>query len=169
MFAPDGVLATRGLVPERYRIRSTGIPAGYRVKSVTAGGRDVTVDGFDLAAGPIGDMVITLTQQANEVKGVVRNAQDRPDGDAAVLAFPTDRRLWTSTGQNPVYIANVHVSQKGNYSIKGLPAGEYFVVATFSGTSLTTDAETLERLAPFAERIRLVEGQAMTLNLRSRN
>jgi hypothetical protein len=33
---------------------------------------------------------------------------------------------------------------------------------------LTTDAGTLERLAPLAERIRLAEGQAITLNLRTR-
>lgn len=169
MFVPDGVLATRGLLPERYRITASGVPTGYRVKSVTAGGRDVTLEGFDLGDGPIADMVITLTKQLTEVKGVVRDAQDRPDGEAAVLAFPIDRRLWTDTGQNPIYISNVHVSQKGNYSVKGLPAGVYFIVATFSGTWLTTDAETLERLAPFAERIRLAEGQAMTLNLRTRN
>jgi hypothetical protein len=34
---------------------------------------------------------------------------------------------------------------------------------------LTTDAETLERLAPFAERLRLADGQTVTLNLRTRN
>jgi len=165
--APDGVLATRGLWPERYRIRASGIPTGYRVKSVTAGGRDVTVEGFNLADGPIGDMVITLTKQLTEVKGVVRDAQDRPDGEAAVLAFPTDRRLWTETGQIPIFIQDVHVSQKGNYSVKSLPAGEYFIVATFSDTFLTTDAETLERFAAGAERIRLTDGQVVTINLRT--
>jgi len=167
--AVDGYLITRGLFPERYRIRSTGIPAGYRIKSVSAGGRDVTQEGFDLGDGPIDDMIITLTKHLTEVKGVVRDAQDRPDGEAAVLAFPTNRRLWTETGQAPVFIDNVHVSQKGNYSVKGLPAGEYFVVGAISDPLLTTDAETLERLAPFAVRIRLADGQAMTLNLRTRN
>ena len=114
-------------------------------------------------------MIITLTKRLTEVTGVVRDAQDRPDGEAAVLAFPTNRRLWTETGQAPAFIERVHVSQKGNYSVKGLPAGEYFVVATISDPFLMTDAETLGRLAPLAERIRLAEGQAMTLNLRTRN
>ncbi len=167
--AVDGFLITRGLFPERYRIRSTGIPGGYRIKSVTAGGRDITQEGFDLGDGQIGDMIITLTKHLTEVKGVVRDAQDRPDGEAAVLAFPTNRRLWTETGQVPMFIDRVPVSQKGNYSLKGLLPGEYFVVATTSMPFLTTDAETLGRLAPFAERIRLAEGQAMTLNLRTRN
>ena len=167
--APGGRLVTQGLWPERYRIRPTGIPSGYRVKSVTVGGRDVTVEGFDLVDGPIDGMIITLTKRLTEVTGVVRDAQDRPDGEAAVVAFPTDRRLWTETGQVPVFIENVHVSQKGNYSVKGLPAGEYFVVATRSDPFLTTDAETLGRLAPLAERIRLADGQALTLNLRTRN
>jgi hypothetical protein len=36
-------------------------------------------------------------------------------------------------------------------------------------TTSTLDAETLERLAPAAERIRLAEGQALTLNLRTTN
>ena len=167
--AVDGFLVAPGLFPERYRIRFTGIPAGYRIKSVTAGGRDVTQEGVDLRDGPIDDMIITLTKQLTEVKGVVRDAQDRPDGEAAVLAFPTNRRLWTETGQAPAFIGNAHVSQKGNYSVKGLPPGEYFVVATISDPFLTTDAETLGRLAPLAERIRLAEGQTMALNLRSRN
>lgn len=103
------------------------------------------------------------------MKGVVRDAQDRPDGEAAVLAFPINRRLWTETGQVPTFIDRVPVSQKGNYSLKGLLPGEYFVVATTSMPFLTTDAETLGRPAPLAERIRLTEGQAMTLNLRTRN
>jgi hypothetical protein len=169
MLAIDGYLITRGLVPDRYRIRSTGVPAGYRVRSVTTGGRDVTQEGFDLRDGPIGDMVITLTKQLTEVKGVVRDAQDRPDGEAAVLAFPTNRKLWTDTGQLAGFIASAQVSQKGNFSLKGLPSGEYFVVATFSDPFLTTDGETLQQLAPFAERIRLADGGAVTLDLRTVN
>ena len=111
-------------------------------------------------------IIITLTKQLTEVKGVVRDAQDRPDGEGAVLVFPTNRRLGTETGQAPAFIGNAHVSQKGNYSVKGLPRGEYFVVATISDLLLATDAETLGRLAPLAERIRLAEGQTMALNLR---
>ena len=167
IYAEDGYLITHGLVPERYRIRFTGVPTGYRIKSVTVGGRDVTEEGFDLADGPIDDMIITLTRRLTEVKGVVRDAQDRPDGEAAVLAFPTDRRLWTETGQAPAFIGNAHVSQKGNYSVKGLPAGEYFVVATLSDSLLTTDAETLARLVPQATRVRLADAEAVTLNLRT--
>jgi hypothetical protein len=167
LLAVDGFLITRGLIPDRYRISSTGVPAGYRVKSVTAGGRDVTLEGFDLRNGPIDDMVITLTEQLTEVKGSVRDAQDRPDGEAAVLAFPTDPRFWTDTGQLPGFIATAPVSQKGNFSVKGLPSGEYFIVATFSDPFLTTDDATLKRLAPFAERIRIADGQAVTLDLRT--
>jgi len=169
LLAEDGFLITRGLFPERYRIRITGIPRDYRIKSVTVGGRDVTQEGFDLADRPISDMIITLTKHVTELKGVVRDAQDRPDGEASVLAFPINRQLWTETGQAPAFIDRVPVSQTGNYSLKGLLPGEYFVVATTSMPFLTTDAETLGRLAPLAERIRLTEGQAMTLNLRTRN
>lgn len=166
--ALDGYLITP-LVPGRYRIRTTGVPSGYRIKSVTIGGRDVTEEGFELRGDKIDNMIVTLTKQLTEVKGVVRDAQDRPDGEAAVLAFPTNQRLWTDRGQIPAFIGNAHVSQKGNYSVKGLPAGEYFVVATFSDPMLTTDAETLERLAPFAERVRLADGQTVTLNLQTKN
>jgi hypothetical protein len=168
MRALDGYLITP-LLPGRYRIRTTGVPSGYRIKSVTVGGRDVTEEGFDIRDTPLDDMIVTLTKQITELKGVVRDLQDRPDGEAAVLAFPTNRRLWTNTAQNPAFIGNAHVSQKGNYSVKGLPAGEYFVVATFSDPMLTTDAETLERLAPFAERVRLADGQTVTLNLQTKN
>jgi hypothetical protein len=168
MRALDGYLITP-LLPGRYRIRTTGVPSGYRIKSVTIGGRDVTDEGFEFSDTPIADMIVTLTKQFTELKGVVRDAQDRPDSEAAVLAFPTNRQLWTETGSLPSFIANAHVSQKGNYSLKGLPAGEYFVVATFSDPMLTTDAETLERLAPFAERVRLADGQTLTLNLQTKN
>ncbi len=122
--APGGRIVTRALFPDRYRIGFSGVPTGYRVKSVIAGGRDVTVEGFDLRDGPIGDMVITLTKQLSQVTGVVRDSQDRPHGEAAVIAFPTNRQLWIDTGDAPAFIDNVHVSQRGNYSIKGLPPGE---------------------------------------------
>ena len=169
MLAVDGYLITRGLLPDRYRIRSTGVPAGYTVKSVTAGGRDVTQEGFDLRDGPVEDLVITLTKQLTEVSGVVRDAQDRPDGEAAVLAFPTNRRLWTDTGQLATFIATAQVSQKGAFSLKGLPPGEYFIVATFSDPFLTTDVETLQRLAPVAERIVVTDGVAVARDLRTVN
>jgi len=156
------------LLPGRYRIRTSGVPSGYCIKSVTVGGRDVTEEGFDIHDTPIDNMIVTLTKQVNEVKGVVRDAQDRPDGEAAVLAFPTNRRLWTNTGQIPAFIGNAHVSQKGNYSLKGLPAGEYFVVATYSDPMLTTDAETFEQLAPLAQRVALDAGQTLTVNLRTK-
>lgn len=166
--ALDGYLITP-LVPGRYRIRTTGVPSGYRIKSVIVDGRDATEEGFDMRGDPLDHMIVTLTRQFIEVKGVVRDAQGRPDGEAAVLAFPADQRLWTKTGQIPAFIGNAHVSQKGNYSLKGLPAAEYFLVATYSGPQLTTDAETLERLAPLAERVRLEDGQTVTIDLRTKN
>jgi hypothetical protein len=167
----QGQLVTRGLFPERYRIRHTGIPSGYRVKSVTLAGRDVTEEGFDLSAGPIDDMVIALTKRITAVTGVVRDAQNLPDGEASVLAFPTNPRLWTGTGQAPSFIDVVPVSQKGNYALNGLPPGEYFVIATASSglpvSRSMYDADTLGRLAAAAARIRLTEGQAVTLDLRT--
>jgi hypothetical protein len=98
-------------------------------------------------------MIITLTNQLTEVKacacGIV------PDGEAAVLV-PDRSAAVDQHGSGPCSSAT-DTYPRGNYSVRGLPAGGY-CRATFSDPLLMTDAES--RTAGAArQRVWLADGR----------
>jgi hypothetical protein len=161
-----GEFMTR-LLPDRYVVRWTGIPAGHRVKSVTISGRDVTDTPLDLSEGAI-DIVVTLTDRLTEINGVVRDGRGQVDGEATVLVFTADERLWTSAGPIPRRVQLTKTSQRGNFSVIGLPPGEYFIAAVLSSelSDSEYDSDQLRRLAPIAARVILRDGDRLAQDLR---
>jgi hypothetical protein len=155
------------LLPDRYVVRGAGIPAGHRIKSVTLSGRDVTDTPLDLSEGPI-DIVVTLTDRLTEINGVVRDGQGQVDGEATVLVFPADGRLWTGAGPIPRRVQLTKTSQRGNFSVIGLPPGEYFIAAVLSSelSDSEYDSDQLRRLAPIAARVILRDGDRLAQDLR---
>jgi hypothetical protein len=49
-----------------------------------------------------------------------------------VVAFPTDRRLWTGFGFTPTWIRSSSAASDGSFVIRNMRAGEYHVVAVDS-------------------------------------
>ena len=154
-----------GLQGGRYLVRLPPYRT-WRVKSVTAGGTDVTDTGFDGALGQDYDeVVITVTRVSAELTGVVRDQNGRP-APGAVIVFPADPKGWVDYGLTPDRLLSTRSGSDGTYSFTSLPDGDYLVVALpFAQLDAWRDPGLLAAAAPHATRISLAAGAPKTLDV----
>jgi protocatechuate 3,4-dioxygenase beta subunit len=126
----DGTFAIPGVGPGRYRlfatVPTTQGPAVWTLKSATVHGVDSQDTPFDIARDDVTDAVITFTDHPAELTGVLSDASGRAAIEYFILVVSTDRSTWSSQSRR---IRAVRPSNNGNFSISGLPAGEYYVLA----------------------------------------
>jgi hypothetical protein len=121
----DGRFALDGVSAGSHLIRAAGNMRGWILKSVTIGGRDVTDTPVALRSGEtLGNVVVVFTDRLNEVKGTVTDESGAAVPDFTVLAFPTDSTLWRPQARQ---IMTARPDQTGQYRIRGLPPGEYYL------------------------------------------
>ncbi len=122
----DGTFTIRGVAAGPHLIRPQGQLRGWVLESVTVGGRDMTDTPIDVRTGQtLANVVVTFTDKISQITGTLTNAQGAPLVDYTVLAFPTDSSLWRPQARQ---IMTARPDQTGKYTIRGLPAGEYYVV-----------------------------------------
>ena len=161
----DTPFALEGLGRGTYLI---GLPGSFArftsVASVTSGGRDIRDTGLDTSLGrDVDDIVISLTENLTSIQGTVRG-----DGAAAsaLIAFPVDRARWLDYGLDPMLIASRAADSAGAFALRGLPEGEYFVVAVDGSLhDAWMDPKFLEAASAAATRIALKWGDTKTLDL----
>ena len=135
---------------------------GWILKSVMAGGRDVTDAAVDFRKGDINDVEITLTSRASAVSGSVMDG-DIPARDYAVVLFADDAASWTFPSR---FLAVARPAPQGGFRIAGLPPAAYLAVALPSVSNFEfQDPEFLQALRPFATRVVLNEGDTKTIAL----
>jgi len=124
----NGRFTIRGVMPGRYRIAAAGgVPSGYSIRSALFGGVDVIDVPMELSGNeqPSGG-VVTFTARATEVSGVVQNDAHQAAAGVTLIAFAAEERFWVPGARR---IAAVRPGSDGKYVIKGLPPGDYRVVA----------------------------------------
>jgi uncharacterized protein (DUF2141 family) len=140
--------------------------SGWFVESITLDGKDITERPFDLQTDAT-TFVVTYTNRASKVTGVVKDARGNVASDAIVIAFPTDQQRWKDYGRSPRFLRSVPMSAKGSYTFDHLPPGDYYVIAIegVDGDGWR-DPKVLQALANRAERLTVAAGQAaQTLDL----
>lgn len=166
---PEGTFRTAGLAGGRYLVSLLGstLPPGWHVKSAMSAGRDVSIEPLDLTSGDVSDVVLTFTDQTAEISGTVTGANG-PDATAEVIAFPADSVAWREIGVPARRGRNERVSKTGAFSLIGLPAGEYYVIAVPGSTvSDWRDPRFLESLSRGAVRVVLDDGGKKTVTLKT--
>jgi hypothetical protein len=151
------------LVPGRYMVRVAGIPPGWRLRSVTSGGVDVSDEGLDLSSGYTPpDLTIELTDQLTLITGTVRGVGPLADAGSTVLLFPQ--------GSGRMAVRRFHsarTSNDGTFTFRNIPAGSYFVAAVDDADSGGWQApERLQSLAARATPLQILEGEAKIIELR---
>jgi carboxypeptidase family protein len=122
----EGRFALNGVSAGSHLIRAAGNMRGWMLKSVTIGGRDVTDTPVALRSGEtLANVVVVFTDRLNEVNGTVTDEGGAAVPDFTVLAFPTDATLWRPQARQ---IMTARPDQTGQYRIRGLPPGEYYLV-----------------------------------------
>ena len=125
-----------------------------------------TVDRLEAEKDDITGVVITLTDQTTTMSGTIRDRAGQPAANTAVIAFPADRTRWTNFGIQSAYIRSSAGSTRGAYTLRGLPAGDYLIVAV-DDDLLTRwkDPAFLEAASRIATRMSIAWGDTKTLDL----
>jgi uncharacterized protein (DUF2141 family) len=146
-----------GVVPGIYTFPSP--PRGIRapigrwwLKSVVVNGRELLDEGLDLRQSAA-DGVITFSDRASEVSGVVRAADGTPFTDGFVVVFARHKSAWFHGSRR---VAGARPTADGRYVVKNLPPGEYLVaVSEDLEANEWFDPDVLGALAPTASPVSL--------------
>jgi len=122
----DGKFVLEGVPAGPHLIRPAGSMRGWTLKTVSAGGRDITDTPIELRSGEsLSNISLVFTDKINELNGTVTTDQGVPASEYTVLAFSTNAAFWRPQSRQ---IATARPDQTGQYRIRTLPPGEYFVV-----------------------------------------
>jgi hypothetical protein len=163
--APDGSFQIEGLAPGPVLIGAEALPAGWAVKSVTMGGREITDLPVDYdGSSDVNDVVIVLTQTSTELRGTLSDSSLRPAAGSTVVAFPEDERYLNGFSRR---IQASQTSSEGVFLMKGLPPGDYLVsVADDLETGAWLDVAVLRTLRPAGTRVHLGDGEHKSVALK---
>lgn len=124
---PDGSYAIRGLMTGTHVIALEGLRPPWVLQSVTWRGQDITDAGITAESHETySEVRVTISDVASEITGRVRDAKGAPVANAAVIVIPTAPQFWTRTSRR---LRLIHADAAGRYSVRGLPDGEYHLVA----------------------------------------
>jgi hypothetical protein len=161
-----GEFATAAYRPGRYVVNAAA-PAGWFLKSATRDGRDIMTTALDLPPGETAGVVVTFSNKAAALTGVVQTPGGSSDPDADVLIFPTAFNAQRDAPPATTRYRQVRVEPNGHFSIPLLAPGEYLVAAIDDRITVNwRDLAVLTAIAREAARVRLVERQTATIILR---
>jgi Carboxypeptidase regulatory-like domain len=159
----DGTFLLRGLL-DAHLIRAEA-SGGWFLKSAMLNGRDLADVPYEFKTGEqLSGLELTLTRQRTILRGTVTDDANAASTSYAVVAFSTDDQRW---GRKTRHVQAVAARPTGDFSIEGLPPGEYYVVALeYLESGEESSAERLERWKAGANRITLADGEAASLSLK---
>ena len=162
----DGTFEIMGLTPGRWFLRAgDAARRTWSVASITLNGRDVTADPILVEDADISGVVLTLTTQPASVSGSVFDDRGRPVDDATVVAFPADRRQWTTASPLMPRFSSAR-TDGGAYTFPAVIPGDYIVAAVDERRMEDWPSATfLESIQAGAPRVHVKAGEPLTLNL----
>src|SRR6185436_2659054 len=107
---------------------------------------------------------VVLSDRTTSLSGVVNDGAGRRVREYVVVVFSEDAALW----KHPLdrYVSVARPDQEGQYSVNGLPPGDYLAAAVdYLESGAGVDPEILGRLRGAAESLRIAEGEQKVLNL----
>ena len=160
-----------------------GIFGRWTLKSVSFDNQELKGGSVTFETGQhYGNVQIVVTDRRNELNLHVTDAQGQPTRDYVVLVYPVDKARWNGSSPavrtfvppsldmvtalqrgpvNATAAAGGPPRQPGREVITGLVPGDYYAIALDDiDQEGSNDPDTLERLAPSAVRLTVVEGAA---------
>ncbi|HET9370551.1 MAG TPA: carboxypeptidase-like regulatory domain-containing protein [Vicinamibacterales bacterium] len=161
----DGRFESTTFPPGRY-IVSASQPSGWLLKSVMVNGRDGTDVPFELSSSDVDGVVITYTDRITEITGTVAAmSQDDDDSQVFVVMMPANYQQWIENGMVGRRNRSMNLSQTGTFSTRGVPEGDYIVVALKSDSLPSFDPETYLKLGRLGTRVTVPAGGKINLTL----
>jgi hypothetical protein len=164
----EGRFTFASVPPDTYQFVSVWNTPGagdtWMIKSSTANGRDAFESPLRVSPNDALDWTITYTDRPTTVSGVLLDRGGRAATDYYILAFSSDRKFWTPGSRR---IRMTRPATDGAFSVKGLPAGEYFLGAlTDLETGEWNDPTLLDQLVRRSVTITLRDGETTAQDIR---
>lgn len=149
----------------RIKFRALNPPRGWMITSVRYRGDDIIDTPTEFPAGRQ-EIEVVMTDRGAIVTGTVTGDSGAPLAGARVLMFAVDPAKRTESFP---FDLTARSNKEGRFTFDPRRAGEYFILA-IAGTGPPFADEypgaLLDRLAPLAERITLIEADRRTVDLR---
>ena len=163
----DGSFDMKDVPPGSYRLTVTASGAAlsdYFAATVNLGGRDVSDSGF--AAGESTRLDVLISSKGATVEGVVLDDKKQPASDVKVAVFPSDNHRERSD----LYRV-VATGMEGHFAVRGLPPGEYRVLALDDDIDedQVNDPEFVRAHLSLGETLEIKEGERKNIVLRLSN
>lgn len=157
----NGTFTLSGVQAGSHLFRAQGNPRGWMLKSVTINGRETIDTPIELRSGQkLAGVTLVFTDRLTEVNGTITDDRGQPITEYTLLAFPTDEQLWRPQSRQ---IMTTRPDQNGKYQIRGLPAGDYYLVAVDPAEQGEWfEAAYLSAHRPSATRFSVTEGDVKT-------
>ena len=150
----NGSFTLQGVPRGSHQLAIDGLQAPWVVKEIVYRGVNITDREIGVGDGEqIRGLGVSLTDVSAEVTGIVQNARDLPVADAGVLVV-SRLPLFSLRAGRRARVA--YTDRDGRFSISGLPAGDYFAIA-----SMSIDESDLGR----RDRLRALQAAATPLRL----
>jgi hypothetical protein len=162
----DGSFLIVALAPGPHLIRPNGgALRGWTLRSVIYDGRDITDRPIDVRSGQtLTNVLLTFSDKISEITGTITADNGDPSPDYTLLAFSTDNSLWRPQSR---HIMTARPDQTGKFRIRGLPAGDYYVVTVDPAEQGEWfEPAYLEEHRSGAARVSLNEGDSKTQNFK---
>jgi hypothetical protein len=149
------------LPPAEYWINVTPLPAGYYLRSASAGGQELIEDGVNLNnGGNVDNLVLTVSPKSARLSGTVQH-EGNPYPHASVVLVPEGSRRRQSR-----YFRLLVSDAAGKFSLQGVPPGDYKLFAwEYIPGGNFEDPDFLARFEANGKSIRLAESANETLTL----
>ena len=162
----DGTFEITGVFGEAF-VRVGRLTGDWTLKAVELEGRDIADEPIDVAhAGTVSGVRVILTNRPTVLRGGLTNEKREPV-DGTVVVFAEDAAHWREGSR---LIRSARPDQNGEFSVKGLPPGEYLIAALdYVQDGQWNDPEFLEGLRRRAERITFAEAESKRVDLILKN
>jgi hypothetical protein len=98
------------------------------------------------------------------ISGQLVDEKGAPITDGTVIAFAKDAEKWTASSR---YVRAARPDQQGQWHIKGLPAGEFLVVAVdYVEDGQWNDPEFLTSIQRYGQTVSLSEAASQMVSLK---
>lgn len=158
----DGTFVWNSVVSSRVLFRVQA--PGWMLQQVTINGLDVTDVPIDLPAAPLDGVEVVLTDRLSHITGAVITGRGTPAGRVSVVAFADDSTRWS---RGTRFIGRTESDSQSRFSIDGLPAGSYRVIAVPDlERGMETDRQMLDTWHAAAVQVIVRDGVSHEVTLR---
>jgi hypothetical protein len=135
----------------------------WTLKSAELNGRNLADDPIDVRHGETLDGVrVVLTNRPTQLRGALLDEKKQP-ADGTIIVFPEESSRWREDSRT---VRAARPDQRGEFSIKGLPAGQYLIaVVDYAHDRQWYDPDFLAELRPRAQRLSLAEAESKHIDL----